>query len=301
MSISTGLVRRISGTRIVTANGDTKMSQTMSWIRPEGAAAPGRYADVNGIHIYYEVHGEGRPLVLLHGGLGSLDMFGPTLPALAAGRRVIAMDLQGHGRTADVDRPLSIPHMADDIAAFIRHLGLGKTDILGYSLGGGIALQTAARHPELIDRIVIASAAIRRNAFYPDILAQQEHLDGRMADMMKGTPMHELYHAIAPNPANFPQLLDKIGAAMKNEFDFSNELASITAPTLIVAGDADMFPPSHAVEMFELLGGGKKDGGWDGAGRTKNQLAILPGVTHYTMGVEPGLVAAAISFLDADR
>ena len=133
----------------------------------------GHYADVNGIKLYYEIHGTGRPLILLHGGLGAIEMFGPNLPALAAGRQVIAVDLQGQGRTADIDRPLSVALMADDIAALIQHLGLHRADIMGYSLGGGVALQTAIRHPEVVGKLVVVSTPIRRNAFYPEILAQQ--------------------------------------------------------------------------------------------------------------------------------
>src|SRR5687768_5497240 len=132
------------------------------------------YADVNGIKLHYEIHGTGRPLVLLHGGLGAIEMFGPNLPALAKGRQVIAVDLQGHGRTADIDRPLDPQLMADDIAALIRHLGLGRADIMGYSLGGGVAVHTAIRHPGVVNRLVVVSTPFRRNGFYPEILAQQE-------------------------------------------------------------------------------------------------------------------------------
>src|SRR5919106_1310296 len=132
------------------------------------AAAPGtgEYADVNGMNLYYEIHGAGRPMILLHGGLGSGEMFGPILPALAERHQVIAADLQGHGRTADIDRPIDIRIMADDIAALIGHLGLEKPDIVGYSLGGGVAFFLALRHPELVGKLVIVSTPFRRNAFY---------------------------------------------------------------------------------------------------------------------------------------
>src|SRR3982074_2565307 len=140
------------------------------------------YADVNGIKLYYETHGAGRPLVLLHGGLGWSGMFGPNLAELAKGRQVIAVDLQAHGRTADIDRPLSTELMADDIAALIRHLKLERPDIMGYSLGGGVALQTAIRHPELVGKLVVVSAPIRRSAFYPDILTQQGQVGAAAAE-----------------------------------------------------------------------------------------------------------------------
>ena len=256
------------------------------------------YADVNGIKLYYEIHGAGRPLVLLHGGLGALEMFGPNLPALANGRQVIAVDLQGHGRTADIDRPLSLEAMADDIAALIRSLELDRPDILGYSLGGGVALQTAVRHREVVGRLVLVSTPFRRTAFYPDILVQQGHVNAGAADALRPTPMYELYSATAPRVEDWPRLLDKIGALMKKDYDYADQIKGIEATTLIIAGDADIFPPAHAVEMFALFGGGQRDGGWDGSGKPKSRLAILPGVTHYSMGTEPAMAATAIAFLD---
>jgi pimeloyl-ACP methyl ester carboxylesterase len=258
----------------------------------------GQYADVNGIKLYYEIHGTGAPLILLHGGLGAMSMFGPNLPALAEGRQVIAVDLQGHGRTADIDRPLSPALMADDIAALIKHLKLERPDIMGYSLGGGVAVHTAIRHPEVVGRLVIVSTPIKRNAYYPDILVQQGQVGPEAAEAMKQTPMYQLYASIAPRPEDWPRLLDKIGKEMAKDFDFSKEVAGIKATTLLVAGDADIFPPAHAVEVFGLLGGGKRDGGWDGSGRPNSRLAILPGVTHYAMGSAPALSAVVIAFLD---
>jgi pimeloyl-ACP methyl ester carboxylesterase len=253
---------------------------------------------VNGINLYYEIHGTGRPVVLLHGGLGAIEMFGPNLQTLANGRQVIAVDLQGHGRTADIDRPLDVRFMADDIAALIDYLDLTRPDVVGYSLGGGVALQTAIRHPNAVGKIVVASAAFRRNAFYPEILAQQAFVSGDMAEAMKPTPMYQMYASIAPRPEDFPRLLTKIGEAMKVDFDFSKEIAAIKASVLVVAGDADMFPPAHAVEMFELLGGGLRDGGWDGSGRPKSQLAIIPGQTHYALFTDPAFADTVIRFLD---
>lgn len=271
-------------------------SLIMQTVAPGQSA--GSYADVNGIRLYYEIHGKGKPLILLHGGLGAIEMFGPNLPALAQGRRVIAVDLQGHGRTADIDRPLSHQLIADDIAALIRHLGLERCDVMGWSFGGGIGLQMAIRHPEVVDRLIVVSIPFRRDGFYPDILTQQAQVNAAAAEGMKQTPMYEMYARLAPRPEDFPTLLEKLGEFMKKEYDYSKDIAGIKAKTLIVAGDADIFPPAHAVEMFGLLGGGKKDGGWDGSGRSNSQLAILPGVTHYAIGNDPRLVEVAIRFLD---
>lgn len=260
------------------------------------------YADVNGINLYYETHGTGRPLVLLHGGLGSGEMFGPALDAFAAGRQVILPDLQGHGRTADIDRPLDIRFMADDVAALIDHLGIGPVDVAGYSLGGGVAFQVAVRHPGKVRRLVTASAGIRRDATYPEILAQQGQVTGAAAEFMKDTPMYELYQRVAPRPEDFPRLLDKIGAAMAEDFDFTDDVRNLQVPTLIAAADADLCPPSHFVEVFALLDGGLRDGGWGGEGRPKggHALAILPGLTHYNLFLSPLFATVALGFLDQE-
>ncbi len=263
-----------------------------------GKKGVGKYADVNGVKLYYEVHGTGHPLILLHGGLGATSMFGANLPALAKGRQVIAVDLQGHGRTADIDRPISPELMAGDVAALIEHLKLDRPDLMGYSLGGGVAFFTALRHPELVGKLVIVSTNFKRSGVYPEMLAQQAQVGPEAMEMMKQTPMYQLYASIAPRPEDFPRLLGKLGDAMKGDFDFSKEVAGIRATTMIVAGDSDIFPPAHAVEFFGLLGGGKRDGGWDGSGRPNARLAILPGLTHYTIFNAPALAAAVIPFLD---
>ncbi|MEV6860253.1 alpha/beta hydrolase [Streptosporangium subroseum] len=266
------------------------------------SAGSGQYADVNGINLYYETYGAGRPMILLHGGLGSGEMFGPILPTLADHHQVIVVDLQGHGRTADIDRPIDVRLMADDVAALIDHLGLRKPDVVGYSLGGGVAFQVAIRHPEKVGRLVTASANISRDAIYPEILQQQGQVSGAAAEFMKDTPMYELYQRVAPRPEDFPRLLDKIGEAMAEDFDFSEEVRGLQMPTLVVAADADMAPPSHYVEVFNLLDGGLRDGGWMGEARPKggHALAILPGLTHYDIFLSPLLAAVTLAFLNQE-
>ena len=268
----------------------------------DAAGGAGRYAQVNGIDLYYETHGAGRPLILLHGGLGSGEMFGPILPALAEQHQVITPDLQGHGRTADIDRPIDIRLMADDIAALIEHLGLEKPDLVGYSLGGGVALQTAVKYPAMVGRLVAASAHIRSDAIYPEMRAQQGQVNAAAADFMKDTPMYQLYQRVAPRPEDFPRLLDKIGESMAKDFDFTEEVRGLRMPTLFVAADADMAPPSHYVEVFRLLDGGLRDGGWMGEGRPKggHALAILPGLTHYNVFSSPLFAAVTLAFLDQE-
>ena len=266
------------------------------------ATGHGEYASVNGIDLYYETHSTGRPLVLLHGGLGSGEMFGPVLPSFTDHHQVILVDLQGHGRTADIDRPIDVRLMADDVAALIEHLGLDDVDVVGYSMGGGVALQTAIRHPEKVRRLVAASANVRRDAIYADMLAQQGQVSAAAAEFMKETPMYELYQRVAPRPEDFPRLLDKIGEAMAQDFDFSDDVRGLRVPTLVMAADADMAPPSHYVEVFGLLGGGVRDGGWMGEGRPAggHALAILPGLTHYNLFASPLFAQATLAFLDQE-
>jgi pimeloyl-ACP methyl ester carboxylesterase len=260
----------------------------------------GAYAEVNGINLYYETHGAGRPMILLHGGLGSGEMFGPILPTLAEKHLVIVPDLQGHGRTADIDRPIDERLMADDVAALIDHLGLEKPDLVGYSLGGGIAFHTAVKYPDKVRKLVTASVYFRWDDVHPELLAQMGQVNADAAELMKDTPMYQLYQQVAPRPEDFGHLLDKIGELMKEEFDLTEELRGIRVPTLLVAADADQAPPSAFVEAFKLLDGGLRDGGWMGENRPKggHALAILPGLTHYSIFASPLFAAVTLDFLD---
>jgi pimeloyl-ACP methyl ester carboxylesterase len=261
----------------------------------------GAYAEINGLNMYYETHGAGRPMILLHGGLGSGEMFGPILPTLSERHQVIAPDLQGHGRTADIDRPIDDRLMADDVAALIDHLGLDKPDIVGYSLGGGVAFHTAVKYPDRVGKAVIASAYFRSGDVHEELKAQQAQVNASAAEFMKETPMWEVYQRVAPRPGDFPGLLDKIGAKMQNAFDYTEELRGIQVPTMLVAADADQAPPSAFVDAFKLLDGGLRDGGWMGENRPKggHALAILPGLTHYNSFVSPLFAAVTLEFLDS--
>ncbi len=274
------------------------MATTTGWTSTIGN---GQYAEVNGLNLYYETHGTGRPLILLHGGLFSGEVFGPILPTLAENHQAIVVDLQGHGRTADIDRPIDVKLMADDIAALIRHLGLDRPDLFGYSLGGGVALFTARKYQELVGKIVVLSAYATRDAVYPDILAQQGQVSAASVEFLKDTPMYQLYQRVAPRPEDFGRLLDKIGASMADDFDYRDDIRALQVPTMFAAADADMAPPRHFVEIFELLDGGLRDGGWMGEGRPKggHALAIIPGATHYNVATSPALAAAVLAFLDA--
>jgi pimeloyl-ACP methyl ester carboxylesterase len=226
-------------------------------------------------------------------------MFSPIMPSLSKTRQVIAVDLQAHGRTADIDRPLRCEAMADDIAALIKYLGIEKADIMGYSLGGGVALRTAIQHPGIVRKLVVVSATFKRDGWYPEIVAAMSQMGPGAAEPMKQSPMYQMYARIAPKPADWPVLLSKLGDLLPQDYDWSKEVASIQAPTLLVFGDADAVRPEHAVQFFELLGGGKKDAGWDGSGMSKARLAVLPGLTHYNIFSAPALASTVTPFLDA--
>ena len=239
------------------------------------ASGAGSYASVNGLEMYYEVHGVGQPLVLLHGALSAIGTsFGKVLPSLAETRQVIAVEQQAHGHTADIDRPLSYEQMADDTAALLRHIGIESADVFGWSMGGGIALQITIRHPEVVRKVVVASATYNSGGVHPGILAGIGQLT---PEALAGSPFEEEYARTAPNPEDWPTLIAKVKELDGRVQDWLPEaIRSIESPTLVVIGDSDIVRPEHAVEMFRLLGGVAGDV----AGRPNSQLAVLPGTTH---------------------
>lgn len=261
-----------------------------------------RYAPVNGLSLYYEIHGSGNgvPLILLHGALGAAEMFGDILPLLSKDRRVIPVEMQAHGHTADVGRPLTIEGMAEDVVSLIEHLKVKRVDLMGYSMGGAVALRVAIRHPDLVRRIAIVSAPFKRDGWYPEIIRGMEQMGAGAAEPMKQTPMYRMYATAAPRPSDWPVLLAKVGELVRKDYDWSKELSLVKAFTLIVIGDADAVRTAHAVEFFEHLGGGKKDGGWDGSGMSRARLAILPGLTHYNIFSSPTLATAVTQFLESN-
>ncbi|HEY4036331.1 MAG TPA: alpha/beta hydrolase [Ktedonobacteraceae bacterium] len=257
----------------------------------------GTYAAVNGIELYYELHGTGKPLIMLHGGFGTFEMFTALSPTLAANHQVIGVDLYGHGRTALTDRPIRFEDMADDIAGLISHLGLEKADLLGFSLGGAVALQTAIRHPERVNKLVVISTAFKRTGWHPEM---QTGMTTFAPEFFMDTPIYDAYLHVAPKPEDFPRFVATMKEAMSQDYDWTERVASLSTPTLIIAGDADGLPPSHAVEFFTLLGGGLKDAGWNGEHLISSQLAILPGATHYTIVLRADLLLPILApFLDS--
>jgi len=256
------------------------------------------HAAVNGVNYYYAIYGTGEPLLLLHGGMFHIEMFGPNLTKLAQSRKVIGVDLQGHGRTPLGDREISLVDIGNDMAGVLKKLGYDKADVLGYSMGGGVALQFAIQHPEMVRRLVLVSTPFSQEGFYSEMLPQQAALSAAMAEQMKETPMYKSYVAIAPHPEEFPKLLDQMGAYMRKPYDWSAEVKKLTMPVMLIYGDSDMFRPEHEVNFYQLLGGGLKDAGWQREHMSQNRLAILPNLTHYEMGTAPELADTALPFLN---
>jgi pimeloyl-ACP methyl ester carboxylesterase len=267
---------------------------TTEAIRPVSSG----YVAANGLRYYYEIHGSGEPLLLLHGGLGHSGMFGPVLPLLTASRQVIAVDLHGHGRTALGTREINLLDMGDDMAEILTQLGHEKVDVLGYSLGAGVALRFAVQHGPRVRRLVLASVGYAQDGFYPEMLPMQAQVGAAMAPMMKGTPMYQSYVAVAPHPEEFPKLLDQMGAWMRKPFDWAEDVRKLSMPVMLIYGDSDMFRLEHVVEFYQLLGGGLKDAGWMREHMSSNRLAILPDVTHYEVFLSPALAHSALPFLD---
>jgi pimeloyl-ACP methyl ester carboxylesterase len=256
------------------------------------------YVTANGVNYWFEIHGKGEPLLLLHGGLGSTSMYGPVLSRFAETRRVIGVDLHGHGHTALGTRPINLVDIGNDLAVIVRALGLNQVDVVGYSFGGGAALRLAVQHPALVRRVVIASAPYAQNGFFPEMLPQQAAVGAAMAEGMKETPMYKSYAAIAPRPQDFPRLLDAMGAYMRQPYDWSADVKKLTMPVMLVFGDSDMIRPEHIVSFYQLLGGGLKDAGWQRENISKNRLAILPDLTHYEVFMSPAFATTVLPFLN---
>lgn len=263
--------------------------------RPMSTLSSTGKVPVGGAEIYYEIHGDGPPLVLLHGGVDPSQTFGAPLAAMARTHQVIAIHLRGHGFSTDSDAPWSAEAMADDVAAVLRQLGIGRARVMGYSLGAGVALQVAMRHPELVEKLVSVSVAFSTDGDYPEgrqAFAEMPAMAAEIGKQIAASPLGELYPDV-----DWERLMRKTGEMNQPERDWSEGIRAITAPTLLVFADADAIRPEHMVAFWKLLGGGQRDAGLDGSQRPLSQLAILPGTTHYSLIQSPLLTEVATAFL----
>ena len=280
------------------AQTQTEETTTMT-TRPKSG-----YAPVNGIELYYEIHGEGKPLVLLHGGFMSLVGFGPVLTALAAGRQVSGVDLQSNGRKqTQENRTPSYKAWATDIAELVKWLGYDKVAIMGYSMGAATALRVALDHPDVVNKLVATSTAYSFAGWHD---YNQQGMKAGLADPasvaagMKQTPLYAMYAQLMPNPEeNLIKTIRVTSSVVAADYDWSAEIPQIKAPSMLIYADWDAVRTAHAAAFFELFGGGKHDAGWDGSGMNLNRLAIIPGAPHYTIGTDPRLASTAAAFLDA--
>ena len=254
------------------------------------------YAPVNGLKMYYEIHGEGTPIVLLHGAFNTINLaFGSLIPELAKNRKVIAVELQGHGHTADIDRPFSFESMAEDVTALLAYLKISNTDILGYSMGGGVAWQVAIRHPELVRKLIIVSAVYKYDGWTQETRAILPNLTPQI---FEGTPIKTEYDKVAPDPKHWTDFVNKMKQFVTTPYDFGAEkIRAIKSPTLIITGDGDGVMPEHAVEMYRLRGGQYMI---DFGPAPKTQLAIFPGTSHIGVMMRTEWFVSIIpTFLDA--
>ena len=253
------------------------------------------YAPVEGTELYYEIHGGGAPLVMLHGGVNPSAVFGAPLAEMAKTFKVIAIHARGHGFSKDTDAPWSIEQAADDVAAVLKDRGIAKASVMGYSFGAKIALQFAIRHPDMVDKLVVISAAYSMDGQYPEVKAAFEKMPD-MADAIGNSiaqsPLAQMYPDV-----DWPRLMRKSGEAGMRNYDWSDAIKSIKAQTLLLFADADSIRPEHMVEFYKLLGGGQRDTGIDGSLRSSNRLAIIPGATHYTIMELPAVTRHATEFL----
>ena len=249
----------------------------------------GDRAEVNGMQMYYETSGEGDPLIVLHGAYMNIPTMGEIIPMLAETHKVYALEFQGHGRTSDIDRPITYPNLADDVAAFMDAVGLEKADVFGYSMGSAAALQLAIRHPEKVDQLVAASVAYDISGWQPAFV---EMIPTMSIEMFAGTPMEEDYRELAANPDGFPALVDKLIQLEKEPMAWEEDVRAMTTPVLIIAGDADVSTLEHNVALFRLLGGGGM--GDMGEPLPASRLAVLPATSHTAVITQPELLHALI-------
>ncbi|MEP0823473.1 MAG: alpha/beta hydrolase [Ignavibacterium sp.] len=254
----------------------------------------GKYVSVNGMNLYYEIHGKGEPnsipLIVLHGAYMNIPSMGAIIPKLARTHKVYALELQGHGRTSDIDRPITYPNLADDVAAFMDAVGIRKADVFGYSMGACAGLQLAIRHPSRVNKLVAASVAYDTAGWQPEFRA---FIPQMTVEMMLGMPgFQDEYRKLAANPDGFPELVRKLIQLEKEPMAWEQDVKAMKIPVLVITGDADVNTLEHAVALFRLLGGGSM--GDMGKPLPASRLAVLPATSHTAVINQPDLLLAFI-------
>jgi len=258
------------------------------------------YAEAaEGLRVHYEIYGEGEPIVVMAGGFGDSSSMTQVIGPLSRERQVIAIDLEGHGRTALRETPMSHERNGDDVAAVLRHLDLTQADVAGYSHGGDAAIRMAIQHPEMVRNLIVISTAAERDGWYPEALKGMEAVNSSQLEGFKQTPLYTRYAEVAPHPEQFGLLLDRMGDLMRTDYDWRDEIAQLEVPTLLVFADHDAISMRHIAEFFALFGGGVQDAGWEGEPKySRARLAIVPGYTHYNFGMGPDIARVIEAYLD---
>jgi pimeloyl-ACP methyl ester carboxylesterase len=273
--------------------------QQLSKQQPPSPTRTGYAEAAEGLRIYYEIYGQGEPIVVLPGGLMDISSMAPSIAPLSRERQVIAVDLEGHGRTALRATPMSFQRLGEDVAAVLRHLNIAQADVAGYSHGGDAAIRMAIQHPERVRNLIVISTAAARDGWYSEVLRGMEALNSSQAIQMQQTPLYQRYAAVAPHPEQFPALLDRMGELKKQEYDWRAEIADLRVPTLLLFADHDAISMRHIAEFFALFDGGVRDAGWEGKPRfARARLAIVPGYTHYNFGQGPDMARVIAAYLD---
>jgi pimeloyl-ACP methyl ester carboxylesterase len=276
-------------------------SQDAAQAAPEALrpASTGYAESSEGLKVYYEVYGQGEPIVVMAGGLMDISTMAQTIGPLSRERQVIGIDLEGHGRTALRETPMSHQKLGDDIAAVLKHLNIAKADVAGYSHGGDAAIRMAIQHPDMVRNLIVISTAAERDGWYPEVLKGMEGVGSAQAEAMKQTPLYTRYAEVSPNPEKFPVLLDRMGELMKKDYDWREEIKALQTPALLIFADHDAISMNHIAEFFGLFGGGVKDAGWDDTPEySRARLAIVPGYTHYNFGMGPDIARVIEAYLD---
>ncbi|WP_119459975.1 alpha/beta fold hydrolase [Rhodospirillaceae bacterium SYSU D60014] len=249
----------------------------------------GDRVEVNRMQMYYETSGEGDPLIVLHGAYMNIPSMGAIIPMLAKTHKVYALELQGHGRTTDIDRPITYPNLADDVAAFMDTVGLEKADVFGYSMGAAAGLQLAIRHPEKVNKLVAASVSYDASGWQPEF---QAFIPQMTVEMFVNMPFAEDYRKLAADPDGFPALVEKLIALEHEPMAWEDDVKALKTPVLIITGDADVTTLEHSVAMFRLLGGGVM--GDMGKPLPASRLAVMPATSHTAIIKQPDLLHAFI-------